>query len=74
MILHSSLGPNPRLVRMVLAEKDLVEGQDFQRKHYDIITGENRQDASYIANNPPGAMPTLELGDGTCLTDSRPIC
>mgnify|MGYP001791855215 CR=1 FL=1 len=74
MILHSSLGPNPRLVRMFLAEKGLAEGRDFQRKHYDIITGENRQDASYIAKNPLGAMPTLELGDGTCLTESWPIC
>ncbi|MEM6696626.1 MAG: glutathione S-transferase family protein [Pseudomonadota bacterium] len=74
MILHSSLGPNPRLVRMFLAEKGLVEGRDFQRKHYDIITGENRQDKSYAAKNPLGTMPTLELDDGTCLTESWPIC
>lgn len=74
MILHSSLGPNPRLARMFLAEKGLVEGQDFQRKHYDIITGENRQDASYRSKNALGTMPTLELDDGTCLTESWPIC
>ena len=74
MILHSSLGPNPRLVRMFLAEKGLVEGRDFQRKHYDIITGENRQDKSYAAKNPLGTMPTLELDDGPCLTESWPIC
>lgn len=74
MILHSSLGPNPRLVRMFLAEKGLEEGKDFQRKHYDIITGENRQDASYVAKNPLGSMPTLELDDGNCLSESWPIC
>ncbi|MEM6610583.1 MAG: glutathione S-transferase family protein [Pseudomonadota bacterium] len=74
MILHSSLGPNPRLVRMFLAEKGLVEGQDFQRKHYDIITGENREDEKYTAKNPLGTMPTLELEDGSCLTESWPIC
>jgi len=74
MILHSSLGPNPRLVRMFLVEKGLEEGTDFQRKHYDIITGENRQDATYTAKNPAGTMPTLENDNGVCLTESWPIC
>jgi len=73
-ILHSSLGPNPRLVRMFLAEKGLKEGADFTRKHYDIITGENRTSADYTAKNPLGTIPTLELDDGTCLTESWPIC
>ncbi|MFM7404117.1 MAG: glutathione S-transferase family protein [Erythrobacter sp.] len=72
--LHSSLGPNPRLARMFMIEKGLEEGRDFTRVHYDIITGENRQDASYIARNPLGTTPTLELDDGTCLTESWPIC
>ena len=35
--LHTSLGPNPRLARMFLMEKGLVEGTDFERVHYDII-------------------------------------
>lgn len=72
--LHSSLGPNPRLVRMFMVEKGLTEGEDFERVHYDIITGENRQDEGYIAKNPLGTTPTLELDDGTCLTESWPIC
>lgn len=72
--LYSSLGPNPRLVRMFMIEKGLSEGTDFKRVHYDIITGENRQDESYIAKNPLGTIPTLELDDGTCLTESWPIC
>lgn len=72
--LHSSLGPNPRLVRMFLAEKGLAEGRDFARVHYDIIAGANRQDAAYIARNPLGTTPTLELQGGTCLTESWPIC
>jgi glutathione S-transferase len=74
MKLHSSLGPNPRLARMFLMEKGLVEGTDFARVHYDIITGENRQSADYTAKNPLGTTPTLELEDGTCLTESWPIC
>jgi glutathione S-transferase len=74
MKLHSSLGPNPRLARMFLMEKGLVEGTDFARVHYDIITGENRASADYAARNPLGTTPTLELDDGTCLTESWPIC
>ncbi|QDH33626.1 glutathione S-transferase family protein [Porphyrobacter sp. YT40] len=73
-ILHSSLGPNPRLVRMFMIEKGLEEGRDFTRVHYDIISGQNRQDAGYMAKNPQGTTPTLELDDGTCLTESWPIC
>ena len=72
--LHSSLGPNPRLVRMFMVEKGLEEGRDFERVHYDIITGENRQDADYNAKNPQGTLPALELDDGTFLTESWPIC
>ncbi|MEL7216980.1 MAG: glutathione S-transferase N-terminal domain-containing protein, partial [Pseudomonadota bacterium] len=76
-ILHSSLGPNPRLVRMFLIEKGISEGDgpdEIKRIHYDIITGENRQDESYLEKNPLGTIPTLELDDGTCLTESWPIC
>lgn len=74
MKLHSSLGPNPRLVRMFLAEKGLVEGKDFERLHYDIISGENRSDELYLEKNPLGTIPTLELDDGLCLTESTAIC
>ncbi|HEX5644697.1 MAG TPA: glutathione S-transferase family protein [Erythrobacter sp.] len=71
--LHSSLGPNPRLVRMFLVEKGLDENH-VERVHYDIITGENRQNPAYLAKNPLGTMPALELDDGTVLTESWPIC
>jgi len=71
--LHSSLGPNHRLVRMFLVEKGIGEDR-VERVHYDIITGENRQDEEYLAKNPLGTIPTLELEDGTCLTESWPIC
>jgi glutathione S-transferase len=72
--LYSSLGPNPRLVRMFAVEKGLKEGEDFERVHFDIITGENRQDAGFNAKNPQGTLPALELDDGTFLTESWPIC
>ncbi|WP_324262067.1 glutathione S-transferase family protein [Altererythrobacter sp. H2] len=70
MKLYSSLGPNPRLVRMFLVEK----GIQVERVHFDIISGENRQNADYVSKNPLGTTPTLELDDGTCLTESWPIC
>lgn len=72
--LHSSLGPNPRLVRMFLVEKGLEEGKDFERVHYDIIAGENRQSTSLSGKNELQTLPVFELDDGTCLTESWPIC
>lgn len=72
--LHSSLGPNPRLVRMFLVEKGLEEGKDFERVHYDIIAGENRQSTSLSGKNELQTLPVFELDDSTCLTESWPIC
>lgn len=72
--LYSSLGPNPRLVRMFLIEKGMAEGKDFDRVHFDIISGENRQNAEFCTKNPQGTLPALELDDGTFLTESWPIC
>ena len=70
MKLHSSLGPNPRLVRMFLIEK----GIEATRIHYDIIGGENRKSAELTAKNPLQTLPVLELDDGTLLTESWTIC
>lgn len=70
MKLHSSLGPNPRLVRMFLIEK----GIEATRVHYDIIGGENRKSAALTAKNPLQTLPVLELDDGSLLTESWPIC
>ena len=70
MKLHSSLGPNPRLVRMFLIEK----GIEATRIHYDIVGGENRRSEALAAKNPHQALPVLELEDGSSLTESWPIC
>ncbi|GAA4042448.1 glutathione S-transferase family protein [Parerythrobacter jejuensis] len=69
MKLHSSLGPNPRLVRMFLIEK----GIEVERVHYDIITGENRSD-EFAKKNVLQTLPVLELDDGSLLTESTAIC
>lgn len=61
--------PSPRRVRMYCAEKrlplDVVE--------VGIATGENL-DAGYRNVNPLGELPTLELDDGTRVTESIAIC
>lgn len=69
MKLYSSLGPNPRLVRMFLIEK----GLEVERVHYDIIKGDNRSPA-FARKNVLQTLPVLELDDGTLLTESVPIC
>lgn len=66
---ESKISPNSRRVRVYLAEKGLtVEGVDV-----DIMAGENLED-TYLAINPVGLVPVLELGDGTNLTESSAIC
>lgn len=69
MRLYQSVGPNPRVVTMFLAEKGLA----VERTFVDIITGENRQ-PPFLARNPAGHTPLLELDDGSHLAESLAIC
>ncbi len=61
--------PNPRLVRIFLAEK----GIEVPREQVDISKGENREDA-FLAINPMGGLPVLELDDGTRIAETAAIC
>lgn len=69
MKLYDSVGPNPRIVRMFMAEK----GIDIPKQTVDLRGGENRQEA-HLQRNPMGQMPTLELDNGTYLAEIVPIC
>jgi glutathione S-transferase len=69
MKLYQSIGPNPRVVKMFIAEK----GLDIERMELDLRAGENRE-AAHLARNPSGQTPTLELADGTCLAEITAIC
>ena len=69
MKLYDSIGPNPRIVRMFMAEK----GIDMPKQTVDLRGGENRQDA-HLKRNPHGQMPTLELDDGSYLSEISAIC
>ncbi len=64
-----ALAPNPRRVRIFLAEK----GIEIPRVEIDIQKGENLEPA-YLAVNPRGVVPTLVLDNGTILDESIAIC
>ncbi len=68
MKLYDSVGPNPHVVRMVLAEKGLT----LPTHRVDLRRGENRQ-APYLAINPLGQLPVLELDGGERLTEITAI-
>lgn len=69
MKLYNSLGPNPRLVRMFLIEKEI----ELPTEEVDLMGGENRG-AEYVAKNPGGQLPALELDDGSVLAETVVIC
>jgi glutathione S-transferase len=69
MKLYDSVGPNPRLVRMFMAEK----GIDLPRVQIDIMAGENRAGA-YRKVNSFGQLPALELDDGRVIGETVVIC
>ncbi len=69
MKLFQSVGPNPRVVTMFIAEK----GVTIERQFVDIQAGENRQ-AAYLAKNPVGGTPCLETDDGRYIAESLAIC
>ncbi|NCF77415.1 MAG: glutathione S-transferase [Proteobacteria bacterium] len=69
MKLYNSMGPNPHMVRMYAAEL----GIDLALEDVDLMGGENRQ-AAFLAKNPSGQSPALELDDGTVLAEITAIC
>jgi glutathione S-transferase len=69
MKFYNSIGPNPRVVKMFMAEK----GIDIPRVQVDLMAGENRQ-GPHLERNPSGQTPALELDDGVVLAEILPIC
>ena len=69
MKFYNSGGPNPRMVRMFMAEK----GFDVSKVEVDLRGGENRREP-YLGVNPSGQTPALELDDGTVLAEITAIC
>ncbi|WP_421998370.1 glutathione S-transferase family protein [Reyranella sp.] len=70
MKFFNSVGPNPRMVRMFMAEK----GFDVPKVEVDLRGGENRREPYVSQVNPSGQCPALELDDGTVLAEITAIC
>ncbi|HEY2482576.1 MAG TPA: glutathione S-transferase family protein [Caulobacteraceae bacterium] len=69
MKLYNSIGPNPRVVKMFLAEK----GLELDQTPVDLMGGENRQSA-YGAVNPSQTLPALEVDEGMVIAEITAIC
>jgi glutathione S-transferase len=69
MKLYNSLGPNPKVVRVFIAEKGLT----IPMEEVDLRADENRKEA-HLVRNPHGQMPALELDDGSYLSEIVAIC
>lgn len=62
--------PNPMRIRIVLAQKGLDSEIEFVP--VDLIAAEHKQPA-FLAKNPSGVLPVLELDDGTLISESTAI-
>ena len=67
MKIHDIPGfPNPARIRIVLAEKGLEPQFEFVK--VDLFAAEHKQPA-FLAKNPTGVVPVLELEDGTHIAE-----
>lgn len=66
----STFAPNPRRVGMFIAEKGIG---GIESVMIDLAATENRSEA-FLAINPFGRVPALELDDGRVLCETRAIC
>jgi glutathione S-transferase len=62
--------PNPARIRIVLAEKGLDQQVEFVS--VDLIGAEHKQ-PEFLALNPRGILPVLQLDDGTFISESTAI-
>lgn len=62
--------PNPARIRIALAEKGMTDDVEFIS--VDVPNGEH-QKPEFLAKNPSGAVPVLELDDGTTIAECSAI-
>ncbi len=68
-IVESHRAPNPRRVRIFLAEKDI----DMDYRQLDINAGEHKAD-EHLQRNPFARLPYLVLDDGQVIAETMAIC
>jgi glutathione S-transferase len=66
----SKFAPNPRRVQIFIAEKGIT---DIDTVVVDLFNGDIRT-PEFLAKNPFGRVPVLELDDGRTLSETRAIC
>lgn len=67
---YHSVGPNPRVVTLFMAEKSIK----LPQVDVDLRGGENRRAPYNVDINPAGQTPALQLDDGSYLTEITAIC
>jgi len=70
MHFYNSMGPNPKVVRMFMAEK----GIDIPTTEVDLMGGENRKPPYTESVNTAGQIPALKLDTGELLAEVTAIC
>lgn len=70
MKFYNSVGPNPRVVKLFMAEK----GVELPEVTVDLRGGENRRAPYNVDVNPAGQTPALELNNRHVLTEVTAIC
>lgn len=68
---HDLRAPNPRRVRMYLAEKGLTDQVELVEVS---IASHANMTPAFLDKNPLGLVPVLELPDGRTLRESMAIC
>jgi len=70
MLFYNSIGPNPKVVRMFMAERGI---SGIPTETIDLRGGENRREP-FLSKNPSGQCPALALDDGTVLAEITALC
>ena len=70
MLFYDSMGPNPKVVRMFMAERGI---SGIPTETIDLRGGENRKDP-FLARNPSGQCPALVLDNGAVISEITAIC
>ena len=70
MRFYNSVGPNPQVVRIFMAER----GIELETVDVDLRGGENRREPYISDVNQSGQCPALGLDDGSTITEITAIC
>ena len=70
MLFYDSIGPNPKVVRVFMAERGI---SGIPTETIDLRGGDNRREP-FLSRNPSGQCPALALDNGLVLAEITAIC